>query len=137
MKRLFNIFFVGLWILLLSGYNQLYAHEDQTACIAVKNTESSDHSIFSTVQNDHSFIIKSALSSKEKENDKIDPTEDEDDKLISFKKYLENNNYFITFFCPQTQGCFYHCIKKCLPVCKQFFYFSSCRRYIMFRVIRI
>jgi len=75
----------------------------------------------------------------ERQNDKIVVTDNEgdDEELVSYKKYLEINNYFTTALYAQTLGYSHRYVKESLPQSKPFSYFSSYRKYIVFRVIRL
>ena len=58
-------------------------------------------------------------------------------ELSSAKKYLEINKYFNVAFFDQLSVHSFYSIKKSLFVNKSYFHFSSNRRFIVFRVIRI
>jgi hypothetical protein len=126
----------------LSGYGQLNAHayQDCVCYTSIKSLENLDAK-FDTVQNDGVDAVIRSVFPLLTQNDKIDVTdndnEDETNKISSFKKYLETNKYFTTLFNTQTPQYFCHCVKKRLSVFKNSFNFSSYRRYIIFRVIRI
>lgn len=75
----------------------------------------------------------------EKLNDKTYPndSETEENELTSSKKWLELNNYFTAILFSQVPDQIYYSIKKRLPFCKPFLFQYSCKKFIVFRVIRI
>lgn len=75
----------------------------------------------------------------EKLNDKTYPndSETEENELTSSKKWLELNNYFTAILFSQVPDRVYYSIKKRLPFSKPFLFQSSCKKFIVFRVIRI
>lgn len=141
MKKLLIRFFLSLCILLLSGYSQLYAHTYQD-CICHSSKKillSPEHASFGAVQNNQTLLLKSASSITENENSKLVATafECEDEESISFKKFLENSNYFTTVFHALVFGFFCLFLKKRLLSSKHSIYFSSYKWYLLFCVFRI
>ena len=135
-------YLLSLFILLLSVYGQLYAYPSQDCiCHSSKRTlVRSAHANFGTPQKSQSLILKSTLTNTETKTCKIVAAEiDEEEKheWVSFKKYLENSNYFTSVFNALVFGYFCLFLKKRLPACQDALYFSSYKRYILFRVIRI
>ena len=130
-----------LSILLLSVYGNLYAHTYQEGIIhsSKRAFVRNEHASLGTLQNGQTHILKATLSATEQEKFKIVAAEIEEEKheWISFKKYLENSNYFTTVFYALAFG--YICLffKKRLPSCKYFLYFSSYKWYLLFRAFRI
>ena len=136
-------FFIALYIFLLSGYAQLHATGMYKDCVCnshIYNLDGSIHAGLSvSLQDADCLTYKTALSKKDKVDDKIDTSdnEEENDEQVSVKKLLDANKYFVIAFGGQTSGLFYQDIKKSLPSCKLFSNFTSYKRYIIFRVIRI
>jgi len=132
---------LSLCILLLSVYSQLYAHtfQDGIRHSSIKNLLKSDHASFGIVQNSQTQVLKFVSASKEKENHKIDAAEieEEDYEYISFKKLLENSNYFATVFYALVFGCLGLFLSQRLLACKHALYFFSYKLFLLFRVIRI
>ena len=142
MKLLFR-FFISLYVFLLSGYGQLHAATTYKDCVCysqIYNLDGTIHtSLTTTLQDTDCLIYKSALSQKDKVDDKIENSDNEEDEneLIGLKKFLDVNKYFITAFGGQASGYSHHDIKKSMPSCKLFSNFTSYKWYIIFRVIRI
>jgi hypothetical protein len=134
-------YLLSLFILLLSVYGNLYAHTNQECnCYSSKRTlVGSEQASFGALHNNQAQFIKATLSVTENENCKIVAAEIEEEKheWISFKKYLAYSNYFTTVFYALAFGYFCYLLKKRLPSCKHSIYFSSCKWYLRFRVIRI
>ena len=134
-------YLLSLFILLLSVYSQLYARSYQDCNYhSTKSTfVRSGYASFGTAQNSQAQILKSVLYSTEKETCKIVAAEIEEEKheWISFKKFLDNSNYFTTVFYLLAFAYLCLFLKNRLPSCKHSIYFSSYKWYILFRVIRI
>lgn len=132
-------YFLSLYIFLLSGHNFLNANEskDFIRFASIKALERSAYSAFISVQNSLNTSITSVSSGKEKENEGQELIAyDDDDELISFKKYLGNNNYATSIFCTQTLGSFFSGHKNILSPNKYASYTGS-YRYLAFRAFRI
>jgi hypothetical protein len=133
-------FFISALVFLLSGYGQMHANSDRESinCASIENLQKSN-AILDLVQNSETTTFK-ALHSYEQADSKFRATdnEGEEDELSSgSKKSLELNNYFTIAFSAKLPVSFYHHVKKSLPVSELFINFSSYRKYIVFRVIRI
>jgi hypothetical protein len=116
----------------------VHAHQNYIGHSSLKITERVTHARLDTIQDSCSFVIQLDQSGKRKENFRkiFADHEDEDDKLISFKKYLEINNYFTAGCYAHPPGYFCSYIKKWLSSCKLFCHFPS-QRYLALQVIRI
>lgn len=134
-------YLLSLSILLLSVYSNLYAHSYQECiCHASKKTLlRSERASLGSMHTNQTLLLKSTLSSREKETCKIIAAEIEEDKheWISLKKFLDGSNYFTTLFYALAFGYLGLFLKKCLPSCKHSIYFSSYKWYLLFRVFRI
>lgn len=140
MRKLLIKFFLPVIILLLSGYNQAYAkaYED---CICLNQTKTfftPDQLDECTVKDTPAMHVKFTQSDVEELNDGIDTTdsENEDDNLAS-KKLVPAHKYSAAVFNIQTPEYTDLQSKKGFNNFKHFFHFTSYRRYIIFRVIRI
>jgi len=134
-------FFISLFIFLLAGYGQVYAHTSQDTMnyAAIKSLSEPKHSVLADFIKSRDINVKADISALSKVNDKVDASdnEDEDEKPISIKKLLDNGNYYTTVFNTQTPGYFFSNVKKRLTNFKPFSSATSQRKYILFRVIRI
>jgi len=136
-------FFIALYIFLSGGYGQLRAATAYENCLCsskIYNLDGTIHSALTvSLQDTDCLTYKSALSQKDKANDKIDNSDNEEneDEQISVKKLSPTNKYFTTVFGSKAQGYSYHDIKKSTPSRSFFTNFISQRWYIIFRVIRI
>lgn len=120
-----------LFILLLSGFGQLFANiyimadaEPASACIR---------------QSDETTCF--VWFSKEKQEDRLamllfENEEKEDDELVSVKKHLDNTNYFVSALSTQTFEYFFNLPKKVFSVNGDLSYTSTCR-YLSLQVFRI
>lgn len=133
-------FLLSLCILLLSGYSHLHAHayQELSSYALIKNLKGSEHVSFRTVQNVQTFISSLSPSVTEK-SFKVEAAEieEEENKSVSFKKYLENSNYLTAVFYVLALAYFFRYIKTSLLFCKHFSYTLSQRRYLIFHVFRI
>lgn len=142
MKKLLIRFFLLISVLLIGGYGKLYPHAYQNSIShsSVKSTiQKAEYDYFGNFQSDDITTIKSPSSHELKSNEDLHATDNEveEDETFSFKKYLELSNFFTTVLYAQLLGFFFLLTKKSLLINRHFSYFSSCRKYIVFRVIRI
>jgi len=132
-------FFITLYIF-LAGFSQVDAreHKDHAGYSPIKNLIKSENAVCVNALFEESPVFTSTHS-LQAENYKFKATdnEGEEDELSSSKKSLDLNTYFVTNFNAQAPVSFYHADKKCVPASEHFFHFSSYRRYIIYRVIRI
>ena len=139
MKMLIRIF-ISLYVFLLAGLGQMHAHvqQDNLSYTPIKIIEKAHHTGLYDFQN-RKINIKSTLSSLGRVNDKVDTSdnEDEDEKLLSLKKFSANNNFFLPVVATQIPGYFYPYLTKCFIPSTRFNNFSSQRIYILFQVFRI
>ncbi len=70
---------------------------------------------------------------------KLDPTEieEEDDVLLSFKKYVENSIYFSAIFCTLILAFLLKFIQRSLFLTKHFYHTISHRRHLLMQVFTI
>lgn len=131
-------FFIALCISLFSGYGQLYAAHNHTESMSYSKTSNVEKSHDTGLDIRMDDITNYASCYIERGNNKSYTINNENEENeTSSRKWLELNSYFVTVPSVNTPEHFYPEIKKCLPVCKHFSFVSSCKRYIMFRVIRI
>ncbi|MFP9098948.1 hypothetical protein ACLI09_07835 [Flavobacterium sp. RHBU_24] len=140
MRKLLIKIFLPLFILLSGGYGKAHATAfDDCICISqskiIDTPEHLNHCKVQTVPAQH---VKYTQTDLEELNDRIDSTDSEnEDDDVSSKKLVDVKKYLTSVFSLQNTEFIYQPLKKGLPQCKHFFYFTACRRYIIFRVIRI
>lgn len=142
MKKLLVKFFPLLLLLLIGGQGSMYANTSGNDAdnFLLKRTENHENVDLEPTQKDWDFVFKHILSDIEEEDFEIcaiDDSESEEEKLISFKRSIEINNYYTSSFYTHTLQYFCHHIKKRLSLHKQFLSFISSDRYITLRVIRL
>ena len=141
MRKLLIKILLPLFILLSGGYSQVYAkaYEDCICFSQTKVIETPEHLTVCKVQNFPAQHVKYSQTDLEDLTDRIDSTDSEleDDDISSSKKLLHVHKYAASVFSLQNTELLYQPLKKGLPQCNHFFYFTACRRYIIFRVIRI
>lgn len=131
-------FFIALCIFLFSGYGQLYAAHTHKESMTYSKVSNLDKSQDTGLDIRMDIISNYASCYIEKGNNKSYTINNENEENeTSSRKWLELNNYFVKVLSANTPEYFYTKIKKCLPVCKHFSFLYSCKRFIMFRVIRI
>jgi hypothetical protein len=140
MRKLLIKIFLTLFILLSGGYSKAYATTyDDCICISqIKINETPAQLNLCKVQNLPAQHVKYTQTDLEELNDRIDSTDSEnEDDDVSSKKLVDVKKYLTSVFSLQNTELLYQPLKKGLPRCNHFFYFTACRRYIIFRVIRI
>lgn len=129
-------------ILLLSGFNELYAHTHQASLShsTVESFKESEQVSFGA-ESPHQFsTVRSASSGTEKGGTlKISDIEieEEDEKHSSLKKKAEYSDYLTDVVHAYLSAYFSQSIKTRLPLCKHFSYFLPYRWHLVFRVFRI
>jgi len=140
MRKLLIKILLPLFILLSGGYSKAYATMyDGCICISQPNiAEAPQHFKLCAVKDTPAQHVKYSQTDLEELNDRIDSTDSEnEDDDVSSKKLLDVRKYATSIFSLQSTELIYQPLKKGLPQCNHFFYFTACRRYIIFRVIRI
>ncbi|WP_188621048.1 hypothetical protein [Flavobacterium suaedae] len=139
--RSFLIKFLVSLIILLSGGAQLNAHteKDMTPYSSIKSLEEAEQINLGLEYIKQDYTLKSSSPVTEKQGDKIYATDSEieEDEVPSYKKHVKSSKYFITDSYSQTHEYFCDYTKRRLAIRKRFFYFSSYKWYIIFRVFRI
>lgn len=137
MTKLITRIVLSFCILLSSGYSQLYAHEMEESHQYAQedNFSGSENSQVTRSHSEQIPFIQTHTPSKIK----LDPTEieEEDDVLFSFKKYVENSNYFIAIFCTLILGFLFRFIQRSLFLSKHFYRISSHRMHLINQVFTI
>jgi len=140
MKKLLIKILLPLFILLSGGYSKAYATA-YNYCICISQTsiaEAPQHIKLCAIKDTPGQHVKYTQTDLEDLNDRIDSTDSEnEDDDVSSKKLVEVKKCLTSVFSLQNTELLYQPLKKGLPQCKHFFYFTACRRYIIFRVIRI
>ncbi|GEM_PF-1016220 len=131
--------FIALCFVLLIGSVGLSARTAHQQFLGYETSGNSEEFQNAGVYSALSDISNYTSCHVEKLNDKTYPTdnETEENELTSSKKWLELNNYFTTVLYTQVPARDYYTIKKRLQLCKPFLFLPSCKKFIIFRVIRI
>ena len=145
MKKLFVKFLIGLALVLVSGYSNIYAHEVNFAPAPEKNNTSFSTTASAYILNNLAdATINPSTPVIYKLNDKVDISDNENEeeelstlKAVSVKKSAAISNYFTSAFYPTTPQYFCNDIKKCAPACPHFSLVGTQKLHIIFRVFRI
>ncbi|EAZ81115.1 hypothetical protein [Algoriphagus machipongonensis] len=138
MMKLITRFILSLCILLSSGYNQLYAHAFAEGSDYVPSSSVLKAQDIQTGANFSEHIhILAPKSGNSLKIDATDIEEEEEDFLISFKKYVENSLYFSAIFCTQILGILTEYIKPSLFLTKHFSKISPYRIHLENQVFTI
>lgn len=131
-------FFIALSIFLLTGFGQLHANaHTNTAAASIEKSDALHKHIDALVNGQPSIVTSSHYFQPDNLKIRATDTEVEEDNLSSAKKCLEASKYFTAALFDHSSVQFSHSIKKSIFSNKPFFNFSSYRKYIVFRVIRI
>lgn len=127
------------FILVLSGNGLVSAHVAKFhSSLAVFN--GSGLASFNTIYNSEHFFITAALRSTEKHNHSLGETyfedQEDEDELVSLKKYLKNSNLFSIVFSNQVPATLSDPGKKTSPQ-KHHLFSTLSSRHISLRVFRI
>lgn len=136
MKLVFT-FLLSLFFLLVRGHDHLHAHSsyDRSSYSPIKIPEKLGQGGVASVKDGESVIRKENSSGAD--DDLISATElEDDDELISPRKFVDISNYFITLYYAHASAYLDRSLKNRLPFCKHFPYTSS-DKYIIQRVIRV
>ncbi|WP_186753997.1 hypothetical protein [Echinicola salinicaeni] len=101
MIKFFVRILLSLCVVLSSGYSQLYAHKHlEVNTYAPSSILEVSGQVNHGIRNSHDFFLKSLSSISERDGFQLDTSdfEEEDDEIRSFKKYVENSNYFAALF---------------------------------------
>jgi len=137
MMRLVITFMLSLCFLFVRGYDHLYvlATHNHTCYSPTRPVKESEQLRLGNTTNKLTILREAA--SLDADNEGVTATEtDDDDELLSPRKYVEVFNYFITFFLAYRSEYICRYVKNRLPFCKHFSYTSS-DQYIVLRVIRV
>ncbi|MFD2602138.1 hypothetical protein [Flavobacterium suzhouense] len=134
-------FFITLLVLVFAGNGQLDAHSyaastNTTLYKTLENIGKVRCDV--TVNNETNFMRSSRYF--EPDNSKLRATDnegEEEELNHTSKKSLQLNGYHIAAFFNSVLASFYHDDKKNTPATDNLFHFTSYKRYIAFRVIRI
>lgn len=145
MKTLFVKFYIGLFLVLLSGYGKAYAHTDMSNYSLIENADITTHVGFAAAnQNCADTFYKAVLKQTFRQLDKIDPTdnEEEEDELSQYKVYSKKFspavNYAATAWYKPIAGIAdTRTEKTTLPQREVLLHIPSGRWYIFFGVFRI
>ena len=145
MKKLLFKFFLPLYIILLAGHSHTYAYTHQTSVSSaeLKAFHESQSETARTLKINRDFISSSRPFQTLDERATIDNTDNkevndlEEDHTANEKEIVAVKNYFIVFVPAQAPQYLHFSIHKCLQSSKHFFYSSSRKKHIAFRVLRI
>lgn len=141
MKKLFLKFFLLHCFLLLSGYTYLQAHviQNEASHYLIKKSKNNQSDRLANIEKSHSNGTNFTAFEDDDDELKLRSTidSDEEEKLISLKKYADVRNYFTTFFGNLCLKDSLQSTKKYFQDCKYSAYFTSQKWFIVFRVIRI
>ncbi len=126
MTKVILQYILSFLILLSGSYSQAYSHSDQGLA----------H--FDHTRNGRTLNIKHLLTAAERQNDRINPVDDEaeEDDSVSFKKDLEIKNHFLSAFHTQKPLFFSQSIKTRLAHHKHSTN-PSIHRYLIYRALLI
>lgn len=141
MKKLFLKFFLLHCFLLLSGYTYLQAHviQNEASHYLIKNSQNNQSDRLANIEKSHSNATNFTAFEGDDNELKLRSTidTDEEEKIISLKKYADVRNYFTTFFWSLSHKDSFQSTKNYFQYCKYSTYFTSQKWFIVFRVIRI
>ena len=140
MVKEFVKYLLLLCILLLSVHSQLYVHSGQgfARITVTKGSEGPGPAHYGTLQAEQAFKVRYFSPSPE-ESLRLEAAdiEEEEDEVVSFKKFLERSGYLAAAFYSLLLALFFRYFKTSLLFCKHISYNSSKRRYLVFQVFRI
>lgn len=137
--KLFSRIFLSFCIILLGLFIQQNAGGIHifSSFLSKNASEKITPVYFNSLPNKQVVISKKASSGTNKVKDKITATESEDeDESVFVKKFLIISKYLIAAFYTLLFACICRLLKKPLPFCPHFSFFSS-YRYLLLQVIRI
>lgn len=143
MKKTLIRFYLWLSILLLAGFGQLYARQENVSAVLNWQATQGQADVQPTSLLGHIAHINYTTLRFETQHDKIETsnTEEEEEelsihKLHFFKKLIALNKDFFNSYYANAPGLTYESLIKREPSGKPLHSLSS-RQYILFRVIRI
>lgn len=143
MKKFLFKFFLALSFILLGGHSHAYTHKATVSSSELKAFHQSQSEATRTLKINRDFISSSRPFQTLNERATIDNTDNkeenelEEDHTTDEKEIVTAKNYFIVFVPAQAPQYLNFSIHKCLQDCKHFFYSSSRKKHIAFRVLRI
>ncbi|WPR70229.1 hypothetical protein SLW70_09755 [Flavobacterium sp. NG2] len=137
MKNLKIKFFLPFFVILFSGYGQLYAHscldKMTSAFVSYENIthETPLKGCFNTLQ--------LSQSPDKYRNIKLRATDNEveEEEITSSKKVIVSNNYFSSFYSSLSANDFTSYLKKRAPFYSFFYHFTACKIFVVFQVFRL
>ena len=145
MKKFLFKFFLALSFILLGGHSHThaYTHRATVSSSELKAFHESQNEAARTLKINRDFISSPKPFQSLNERATIDNTDNkeenelEEDQTTDEKEIVAAKSYFIVFVPAQAPQYLYFSIDKCLQDCKHFFYSSSRKKHIAFRVLRI
>lgn len=145
MKNLLFRFYLLFVILLTSGYSNAYGytHKATISSSSVKVLAGLNAEDSKALEINRDFISSSRFNQTLNEKLTIENTDTEDEKELEEDLDKEKENTvvvkgnFAIFYTAQTPEFLNYPIYKCLQSCKHFFYSSTRKKHIVFRVLRI
>ncbi|WP_125185464.1 hypothetical protein [Botryobacter ruber] len=139
MMKVIVKYLLTLCFLLLSGYSHLSAYSSQQA-ISGSPASSLSESAYASQETEQDRNISFSTSSySEKRNHRIDAAEieAEEDKLLSFKKFLENSKFLTAVIYAFISGILFRYLSQGFRFYKHFSHLTSYRWHILLQVFRI
>lgn len=143
MKKFLFRFFLALSFILLAGHSHAYTHKATVSSSELKAFHQSQSETARTLKINRDFISSSRPFQTLNERATIDNTDNkeenelEEDHTTNEKEIVAAKGYFIVFVPAQAPQYLHFSIHKCLQSSKHFFYSSSRKKHIAFRVLRI
>lgn len=130
-------YLVSIYVILLCGYGNLYANDNQDSIAISLNKECNQSDI---IQSFHDLMTQSLQSNVSQDINKIRATDNEvaeEEEVASIKKDKTSSVYFSTVLYAEQLGCFCNNVKKRLPQSKFFARFLTNKLHVIFSVFRI
>lgn len=130
-------YLVAIYVILLCGYGNLYANENQEIADILLSKASKQSE---AIQSFHDLMTQSLQSNVSQDTNKISATDNEvaeEEEVTSVKKDKTSSVYFSTVLYAEQLGCLCNNIKKRLPQSKFFARFLTNKLHIIFSVFRI
>lgn len=137
MIKILMKYLVAIYVILLCGYGNLYANENQDSADILLSKASKQSE---AIQSFHDLMKQSLQSNVSQDTNKISATDNEvaeEEEVTSVKKDKTSSVYFSTVLYAEQLGCLCNNIKKRLPQSKFFARFLTNKLHIIFSVFRI
>ena len=113
-------------------------HQDDVSVYHIKNTGAATHKSSGVLHSGHTVFANYPVTvTRHDKIDELRESEDETNEHVSLKKCVELNKYLNSIYCTSAPLHLLGFTARNHHPYKHFAYFSSGRRYIIFRVIRL